>query len=547
MEQQIKCVRSFWGRCFAMLLGFFSTFGFSSAMAEKLDTTFVLEGMVIDSTPCYYTKYNSAGQITDYGRYGNSSTKFDNSTMFRVNTGYVRNENGDVLYSLYYGCDRVTKQWKQFGLHSGDYLESVMVSLYGGNGMLKELAYSVDEQHIHGSSSTSSTLFTSEGYYMSEQSHCTVYSDDQYDYHDGEECDEYGNVVSESHRSSGTHTGGSYWHRGSSEVQSTYTNTYDKGNLVSSMKIVTEKVTSPYPYDEPEPEPTITEKSKTYEKYFYDSQNRRIKAEIYDLSRDSILTDSIVYSYGWYRINSKGAELESYLTSLSINGVKVDAFAQDKYEYDFPNDYYRSPYVSWKKSLLATSTSSYDYSTNILTITVKSAAYGSSFSDTTSNLHTYRIRFKPYESSLTSLSVDGIKVDTFSSTRYDYVLQCDYNKESFVYELSEGAEVISEIYDDEKKVLTLSLQNTYNPSAQSTYTFRFDPLDGLPVVWGESVNLYADGFTICVDGLHSPVSVYDLMGCMVGSGSGESVRVDVRHSGVYVVLANGQAAKVVVK
>lgn len=230
---------------------------------------------------------------------------------------------------------------------------------------------------------------------------------------------------------------------------------------------------------------------------------------------------------------------ESFLTSLTVNGAKVDTFAQDKFEYDFSDIYYNKNLVSWKTSMEASAKSNYDIETNILTITSNSKDH--------QNSHQYRLRFKPYESYMTSLSIDGIKVDTFSSNKYNYTLQCDYNEGTFVYELSDETKVVEKVYDPETKTLTLVLQNTNNQSIQSTYTFRFNPIDGLPVVWGESVQLYVDGSTICVNDVNETVNVYDCSGILVGSDTNEQARVTVRKAGVYLVAAKGQAVKVVVK
>ncbi len=254
---------------------------------------------------------------------------------------------------------------------------------------------------------------------------------------------------------------------------------------------------------------------------------------------DNYATDTTVSNY-YYSLHSNKyfhIDADAFMTSLTVNSTRVDTFVQGKFEYDFSDFYYLE--VNYDLSEGATSKKSYDYETNILTVTVTSKDH--------QNSHQYRLRFKPYESYMTSLSIDGIKVDTFSSNKYNYTLQCDYNEGTFVYELSDETKVVEKVYDPETKTLTLVLQNTNNQSIQSTYTFRFNPINGLPVVWGESVQLYVDGSTICVNDVNETVNVYDCSGILVGSDTNEQARVTVRKAGVYLVAAKGQAVKVVVK
>lgn len=83
--------------------------GFQPAMAQKLDTTFVVDvDMKIDTSVCYYELINYA--------HSNGIREFadgENMDFFRVNTGYVTNEMGDTTDVLIYACDRVTKQWRR--------------------------------------------------------------------------------------------------------------------------------------------------------------------------------------------------------------------------------------------------------------------------------------------------------------------------------------------------------------------------------------------------------------------------------------------------
>ena len=112
MEQLSNlCGRLLGKKSTAIILGLLGLCCPSSLSAEKLDTTFVLD-MVIDTTPCYYAKYDTYGSITEYGRYV-SPSDFDHTSHFRINTGYVTNEKGNKVETLLYACDRVTKQWVQ--------------------------------------------------------------------------------------------------------------------------------------------------------------------------------------------------------------------------------------------------------------------------------------------------------------------------------------------------------------------------------------------------------------------------------------------------
>ncbi len=312
-------------------------------------------------------------------------------------------------------------------------------------------------------------------------------------------------------------------------VFNTYENSYDKEGRLAQV------IESESYYDINAGKPLI--KTSKYEISYNELnlKNREIK---YILDTITNSWNQIEYRNFYYTTEDTSYQFKSFLTSLFINNEKLDTFSPDQFEYDLTNTYYDGN-VSFLASIGASAKQKYDSISNTLMVTVTDK------NCTDSN--TYHFRFKPYESYMTSLSIDGIKVDTFSSNKYNYTLQCDYNEGTFVYELSDETKVVEKVYDPETKTLTLVLQNTNNQSIQSTYTFRFNPIDGLPVVWGESVQLYVDGSTICVNDVNETVNVYDCSGILVGSDTNEQARVTVRKAGVYLVAAKGQAVKVVVK
>ena len=178
---------------------------------------------------------------------------------------------------------------------------------------------------------------------------------------------------------------------------------------------------------------------------------------------------------------------------------------------------------------------SYDESTNVWTIIVTD--------DFGSSQTTYHIHFKhPF---LSSFTIKGEPLDTFSADTYDYLFDMEYDSSTVSYELPDDVDA-TESFNKTTNILTIRLtpRKTYGTVE---YKFHFRPTDGVDDFLGDQVNLYVTDKTICVDGATEPISVYDLLGTLVGTGRGEEIRIPVSQAGVYVVKAGGKAAKVVVK
>lgn len=178
---------------------------------------------------------------------------------------------------------------------------------------------------------------------------------------------------------------------------------------------------------------------------------------------------------------------------------------------------------------------SYDESTNVWTIIVTD--------DFGSSQTTYHIHFKhPF---LSSFTIKGEPLDTFSADTYDYLFDMEYDSSTVSYELPDDVDA-TESFNKTTNILTIRLtsRKTYGTVE---YKFHFRPVDGVDDFLGDQVSLYVTDKTICVDGAEEPISVYNLLGTLVGTGRGEEARIPVSQAGVYVVKAGGKAAKVVVK
>ena len=300
----------------ATILGLLGLCCPSSLSAEKLDTTFVLD-MMIDSTPCYYTKYNNAGQIVDHGIYKNGGTaisygfgKMEND-YYRINTGYVTNEKGDKMNILYYTCDNVTKQWfpnniigKRFAYHD--------------NGMLSEAEYvdytTAEAHHLWDEETNEAidvswdapdhiwtNIFRPDGYHLSldyvDMTYGTICGNPWEDvyYEEHIKYDSLGNAYYKE-----------YLHEYYNIV-----NTYDdRKNLISSL--------------------AVGNYNNILEEHSYDSLDRRIKTVRYDSTEAGfVVKDSIRYMYG----NSL-KEGEPCILSVFDKNSLIDGFSSEQFHYD---------------------------------------------------------------------------------------------------------------------------------------------------------------------------------------------------------------------
>ena len=432
----------------AVILGLLGLCCPSSLWAEKLDTTFVLD-MVIDSTPCYYTKYNAKGQITRYGIRSNSSSDFSH-----VNIGYVTDMTGKRVDTIYYVRDRVTKQWSVITS------KTFLVDYYGYNGLPSfydnGLLESIDGSFTEFRREYSShTRFSEDGALVEEAiedlEHGSLYSYKNY----SSQYDSHGNKILYKHSSGSGHRGGSEVSYGSESTTITYKNQYDtKGNL-----IVVESTSEEVSIGSSEVIPVADEKRKTtcaMDKHIYDSLGRRIKTVGYAYKdSDYVLKDSVVYSYGHAL-----REGEPCLLAVRLNGNSIDNFSSDKYHYDFSNNpsYYVLDYKKDIRYIVPNGTSveefSYDSEKRQLTISV----LGSGSSHESSNRNTYTIKFSTPESYITSMTSNGAPVEDFSYSKYEY----DFSDSTFAwswgidYEFSPGS-TVKKSYDDSTNTLSISV------------------------------------------------------------------------------------------
>ena len=466
----------------ATILGLLGLLGPLSLSAEKLDTTFVLD-MVIDTTPCYYTEYNREGQIIGQGIHKNESDYTYKSTYFYINIGYVTNEDGKRIDTLYYGRDEVTKQWRE--IMFSDIIrpidEKVIKIVYYSNGMIKRIDKMDYEDEWYNFKEYENYISFSENGTIDE----LVESSDMVDHPDyyrskfTEKYDNHGYLIYSDSYSCSYHQAGSYWSNGSKSDEYTYNNEYDAiGNLIVSTLTAEHIITGADPLDSETEAETTKSMVISRKEHIYNAANQRIKTINYYIKNGKyVLADSIVYSY-----RGVSHEGEARLLSLIVDGNPVDGFSPDIHDYWLDREYAPN-LVSYNLPEGVVATESFDDSTNILTISVRFATES------------------------TTQPAPAISQNMALPVRYA----------------------------------------PNNTSVTVEYRIHFRPLDGVDDLLGDQVSLYVMDKTICVDGAEEPLFVYDLLGALVGTGRGEEVRIPVPQAGVYVVRAGGKAAKVVVR
>ena len=452
----------------AIILGLLGLLGPLSLSAEKLDTTFVLD-MVIDTTPCYYTRYNSAGQITDHGIYRTPKViEYEDyyEDYFRINTGYVTNEKGDTVGIVYYTCDNVTKQWIP------NNIKGIGVE-YHDNGMLGETKYTdytiAEAHHLWDEETNEKT-----DVYRSVPDHILEYKfrPDGYrlswDYVDmiyGTDCGyPWEDVFDEDHYKYDSL--GNAYYNSYAYVYCNYTNTYDdRKNLISSLHRGNHQ--------------------NMLEEHSYDSLDRRIKTIRYDSTEAGfVIRDSIIYTYG----NSL-KEGEPYILSVFRIDQPIDSFSSDQFNYDFSSiaTYKNFRFITPLKTSVE---KSIDPETNALSVMVKGANYDEDSTD----VNTYTFILKKMESYITSAYLDneksGLNKVEFSPEKYSYDTFKEYNFHSFYFGETMELETDGQIYDfdfyvskDAKAensydaqtgVITITVKGgdyEVNPTNVHTYTF----------------------------------------------------------------------------
>ncbi len=158
------------------------------------------------------------------------------------------------------------------------------------------------------------------------------------------------------------------------------------------------------------------------------------------------------------------------LTSLKHERLQVSDFAKDKYEYKIGKSYDEET-ISWEVDEEASSESSFNSETNVLTIVVK----GGDFATNSSNFNTYKILFAS-KSLLSDLSIDGTTLSNFKPNKYNYdQTELIYNAVKVTYATEDGA-TTEESFNSETAVLTITVKGadieTF-PNNYNTYTIQF--------------------------------------------------------------------------
>ncbi len=209
---------------------------------------------------------------------------------------------------------------------------------------------------------------------------------------------------------------------------------------------------------------------------------------------------------GDYAVNSKNvhtytiqyhAPYGSQLTDLKVFGTTILGFSSSKYEYNLSSDYaYYEDKVAYTADADATVENSYNSSNNILTLKVK----GGDYSFNSSNVHTYNILFHaPYASLLSSLSINGTPVASFSSSKLDYSVKSTYTEGTtkITYTASENA-TVSTSYDATSNVYKLVVKGgDYDKNSENihTYTIAFHDSYGSQLVDLKNNGTTIEGFS----------------------------------------------------
>lgn len=409
-----------------------------SARCAAQDTTFILP-MQEDHAKCYYMERLSNGEV-HHGIY-------ENGDIFRINTGLAKDPNGNIIDTVLYACDRVTKQWFPYNHPHQEAHE---------NGMVKytdyEEAYTYHSQIREGQEYELRLLqkrffwqYNADG--LLKEKHKESYSYAGYTHLNRyqelrvTEYDTCGNPLHVINAPEGTDVYFEY----------NYTNIYDnEGNLLSAAQT-------------PE-ELTV---------YTYDNNQRRLSEKHTETNEDSLIVRKEIH---YFFIDASDSETEDTLSSkpyiifMKNKDNPLEGFSSEKKEYDFTGKYmYEDLNLFYFISQGASAYESYDVDKNTLTITVK----GENYESDTTQQNIYKLTFDRSgmltNPVLTSLTVSGMTIEGFNPKKFRYKINNYIH--NIGYTIPEGTNAQSE-YDEGTDVLTIKVWDTNNPIRCNTYTIQ---------------------------------------------------------------------------
>lgn len=172
------------------------------------------------------------------------------------------------------------------------------------------------------------------------------------------------------------------------------------------------------------------------------------------------------------------------LTTLKLNGSTLSGFAPNVYNYSVKSTYdAQKTSITFTANEEATTTASFNESTNTYVIVVKGGDYASN----PSNTNIYTIAFHDsYGSQLTSLSIANASIEGFSPSKYEYTVANAYDPTLVTYTADADATV--EVSTDAKNYkVTLKVKggdfadnssnfNTYNINFHAPYEYQLTSL-----------------------------------------------------------------------
>jgi hypothetical protein len=165
--------------------------------------------------------------------------------------------------------------------------------------------------------------------------------------------------------------------------------------------------------------------------------------------------------------------LESKLVDLKIDGVTIEGFDRNNFQY-VSNEFYNDVNVTYTADSAATVTSTYDEKNFVLMLRVE----GGDIATNSSNYHEYTISFNDptvYGSQLTNLTVNGVQIGDFSKDKYEYLIDGSYSNMKIKYYADDLA-VTSEVFDSQSNSLMITVKGgnfQKDPANYHTYVLKF--------------------------------------------------------------------------
>ena len=180
----------------------------------------------------------------------------------------------------------------------------------------------------------------------------------------------------------------------------------------------------------------------------FDKENYRltlvVKGGDYEKNKSNIHTYTISFEDPTY--------YGSQLTTLTANGVEMEGFAKDVYEYVIDGSY-SDVKVDYVGDELSTVSAKFDVEKNALIIIVE----GGNIKKDPSNVNTYTINFTStfnFEALVTSLKINGVEAESFNPNRFNCTIAEDYSTSDVTIEVSQLAKYCAD-YNQTTRELTI--------------------------------------------------------------------------------------------